>query len=55
MENSIRNRYEALKMQEVNRKSQFDRIIDFIETETSWLNSTASTKYHLCSDGGDAR
>ena len=52
MENSIKSRYEALKALVVNRKAQFDRLIAFMENETTWLNSPASTKYHLCKEGG---
>jgi len=52
MEDSIRNRYEALKMLVVERKAQFDNLIRFIENETTWLTSPASTKYHLCIEGG---
>lgn len=52
MESSIKNRYEALKVLVVNRKAQFDRLIAFMEEETTWLTSPASTKYHLCNEGG---
>ena len=52
MNKSILGRYESLKSLVTDRKVQFDKIIDFIENETSWLNSPASTKYHLCRDGG---
>lgn len=52
MEDSIRNRYEALKMLVVKRRSQFDRLIDFMESETTWLTAPASTKYHLCKESG---
>lgn len=52
MEDSIRNRYEALKLLVVERKAQFDNLISFMETETSWLTAPASTKYHLCKESG---
>lgn len=52
MENSIKSRYEALKALVVNRKAQFNRLIAFMEEETTWLTSPASTKYHLCVEGG---
>ena len=52
MDKSILERYENLKSLVTERKVQFDRVINFIENETSWLNSPASTKYHLCSEGG---
>lgn len=52
MENAIKNRYEALKALVVDRKAQFERLIAFMENETTWLTSPASTKYHLCVEGG---
>lgn len=52
MEYAIKNRYEALKALVVGRKSQFERLIAFMENETTWLTSPASTKYHLCIEGG---
>ena len=52
MNKSILERYESLKSLVTDRKVQFDKVIDFIENETSWLNSPASTKYHLCREGG---
>ena len=52
MDKSILERYENLKSLVTERKVQFARVIDFIENGTSWLNSPASTKYHLCSEGG---
>ena len=48
----VLERYESLKSLVIERKVQFDKVIDFIENETSWLNSPASTKYHLCTEGG---
>lgn len=52
MENSILERYEALKALVVDREAQFDKLIAFMENETTWLTSPASTKYHLCEEGG---
>ena len=52
MDSSVIMRYEKLKSMVSQRKSQFDNLINFMESETSWLNSPASTKYHLCKDGG---
>lgn len=52
MGNAIKNRYEALKALAVDRKAQFERLIAFMENETTWLTSPASTKYHLCVEGG---
>ena len=52
MEDSIKNRYEALKMLVVERQKQFDTLMAFMEDETTWMTSPASTKYHLCIEGG---
>ena len=52
MDNNIAERYESLKSMVVERKSQFDRLISFMENETTWLIAPASTKYHLCKESG---
>ena len=52
MDNNIAERYESLKSMVVERKSQFDRLISFMENETTWLTAPASTKYHLCKESG---
>ena len=52
MDNNIVERYESLKSMVVERRSQFDRLISFMENETSWLTAPASTKYHLCKESG---
>jgi hypothetical protein len=52
MENTVAKRYVGLKAMVVTRKVQFDALIAFMEGETTWLTSPASTKYHLCTKGG---
>ena len=52
MDNKIAERYESLKHMVVERRSQFDRLIRFMENETTWLIAPASTKYHLCKESG---
>lgn len=52
MNNNIAERYESLKGMVVERRSQFDRLISFMENETTWLTAPASTKYHLCKESG---
>ena len=52
MDNNIAERYESLKGMVVERRSQFDRLISFMENETTWLTAPASTKYHLCKESG---
>jgi len=48
----INERYEKLKGIIKGRKVQFNELISFMENETAWLTSPASTKYHLCEEGG---
>ena len=48
----MRERYEALKNKIIKRKKEFDAFINMLETETSWLTSPASTKFHLNKEGG---
>jgi len=45
-------RYEALKSRVGVRRAEFGRFIAFLEAETSWLTSPASTRYHLNVEGG---
>jgi len=49
---SVLDRYNNLKAIVIERKEQFDKVIRFMEIETAWLTSPASTKYHLCREGG---
>jgi hypothetical protein len=49
---NINERYEKLKGIVKERKVQFNELIGFMENETAWLTSPASTKYHLCEEGG---
>lgn len=52
MDNAIKDKYELLKSLVLDRKEQFDKLIRFMENDTTWLTSPASTKYHLCKEGG---
>lgn len=52
MQNKVFERYQALKSLVIDRKEQFDRLIHFMENETSWMTAPASTKHHLCREGG---
>ena len=49
---TVKERYEALKNKVVNRKEEFSALINFMENETDYLNSPASTRYHLCRKEG---
>lgn len=49
---SVKERYEVLKAKVVKRKKDFDAFIKMIESDTSWLTSPASTRFHLNKEGG---
>lgn len=48
----IIQRYENLKSKVVLQKDNFIKLMNYLETETEWLKSPASTKFHLCKEGG---
>jgi len=45
-------RYSKLKNMVTLRKEQFTRLIHHLESETSWLKTPASTRFHLCREEG---
>lgn len=49
---TLEERYTALKVKVVERKKEFDAFIKMLETETSWLTSPASTRFHLNEEKG---
>jgi len=49
---TVTERYEALKSRVVKRKTEFDSLINFIENETDYISSPASTRFHLCRKQG---
>ena len=49
---TVMQRYEALKSRVIKRKDEFDALISFMENETDYLNSPASTRFHLCRKQG---
>ncbi len=49
---SVFERYENLKDRVINRKEEFTRLVDFIEKETNYLESPASTRFHMCCKNG---
>ncbi len=49
---TVTERYEALKSRIVNRREEFDSLIKFMENETDYLSSPASTRFHLCRKQG---
>jgi len=48
----VLERYKELKSKIIRRCSQFEKLMEFVESETNWLTAPASTKYHLCEEGG---
>lgn len=48
----VEKRYKGLKNLVKVRKEQFDKLVAFMENETAWLTSPASTRFHLCEEGG---
>lgn len=52
MDKKLFERYEKLKALVVERKEQFEKLTQFLEEKTEWLESPASTKYHLCCESG---
>lgn len=49
---TVTERYERLKSVIVERKEEFDRLIEFMEKETEFLTAPASTRFHLSKEGG---
>ena len=45
-------RYEKLKGLVAERKAEFDVLMDFVENETVYLTTPASTRFHLCTPNG---
>jgi hypothetical protein len=45
-------RYRSLLERVADRKEEVGRFVQFLEHETSWLTSPASTRFHLCEEGG---
>jgi len=50
--NRLEKRYAALKQKPTERKKDFDALIKMLETETNWLTSPASTRFHLSEEKG---
>lgn len=46
------DRYEKLKQKVVERKDSFNRFLGILESETTWLISPASTRFHLAEERG---
>ena len=51
-EQEVMQRYENLKSLVTVQKEGFQKLMSFLESKTEWLKSPASTKFHLCKEGG---
>ncbi len=49
---TVKERYENLKSKVINRREEFSRLMNFVENETAYLTSPASTRFHLCNPEG---
>ncbi|MBQ9442471.1 MAG: HD domain-containing protein [Selenomonadaceae bacterium] len=49
---TVLERYENLKSKVIKRREDFLKFMAFIESETEYLTAPASTKFHLCKEGG---
>ena len=48
----LMRRYQALKEKVTERKEEFAELMMFIEKDTAYMTTPASTKYHLCRERG---
>ncbi len=46
------NTYQQLLAKITNRQKEVATLVDFLETQTTWLTAPASTKFHLNHEGG---
>ena len=49
---TLTERYEALKAKVTERKEAFEKLMEFVESETAYLTTPASTRFHLCREQG---
>jgi len=52
MKMDVLKSYENLKQKVTMRRGAFQRFIELLEGETTWLTSPASTRFHLAEEGG---
>jgi len=52
MDKDLQKRYNALKAKVINRAREFGELMEYIENETQWLTTPASTRFHLCRENG---
>lgn len=49
---TLTERYEALKAKVTERRDEFAKLMEFVESETAYLTAPASTRFHLCREQG---
>ena len=49
---TLTERYEALKAKVTERRDEFAKLMEFVEDETAYLTTPASTRFHLCREQG---
>ncbi len=49
---TVREKYESFKLTVTERKEEFAALMDFVENETEYLSAPASSRFHLCREGG---
>ena len=52
MDPELKQRYEKLNTMVVVQRKPFDDLMRTLEEQTSWLESQASTRFHLCEPCG---
>lgn len=49
---TLNQRYNNLKEKVITRKTEFTALMEFIETQTDYMEAPASTRFHLCREQG---
>lgn len=49
---TVFERYQDIKQKVTDRAEPFARLVEHLEKNTDWLKSPASTRFHLCNEGG---
>jgi replication-associated recombination protein RarA len=52
LDSALSSRYNTLREKVAVRRDQFQKLTDFLEAETDWLQAPASTRFHLCRENG---
>ncbi|MCL1805923.1 MAG: HD domain-containing protein, partial [Clostridiales bacterium] len=49
---TVIERYQNLKRKVVDRADSFAELMEHLERNTEWMTAPASTRFHLCKEGG---